>query len=105
MSTRTECIICCGKLNLLFKRDSYPITANPPKNSQKYEDDIVSNQTFYSCKQCSCVQLGDLVDPLLLYKDALNNTQNTPHALFIMLDFFLVKVIRIMTIVVSFEII
>lgn len=78
MSIRTECVICYGPLDLLFKRDNYPITANPPKSTQLYEEDIVSNQTFYSCKQCSCVQLGNLVDPLLLYADAHNNTQNTP---------------------------
>lgn len=85
MIVRKECVICCNDLKLIFAREKYPITASPPTNSEEF--DIYTDQTFYKCVNCSCIQLGNLVDPILLYDSAHNNTMNTPtwkehHTLF-----------------------
>jgi len=78
MNIRSECVFCNGSLSPFYKRDNFPITVNPPSIIQPYEEDIYSNQDFTVCKECSCVQLGTLIDPAILYKDAHNNTYNTP---------------------------
>ena len=75
---RIKCVICYGKLEILFQRTNFPITANPPKSSQEYNNDIYSDQVFYKCVNCSCTQLGTLIDPVILYDSCHNNTFNTP---------------------------
>lgn len=76
MIARNKCVICYDELNLMFVRENYPLTASPP--SQSYELDIFMDQTFYKCKNCSCVQLGTLINPEYLYSSLHNNTSNTP---------------------------
>lgn len=78
MFSRTECVICSGELHFTFERKKYPITVNPPDISESHELDKYCDQLFYTCMKCSCVQLGNLIDPSLLYKDNHNNTYNTP---------------------------
>lgn len=78
MILRKECVICLGKLQFIFKRENYPITANPPNISQVYELDKYCDQSFFTCVNCSCVQMGNLIDPLLLYQGNHNNTYDTP---------------------------
>jgi hypothetical protein len=75
---RTHCVYCNNELEVLFIRKNYPITASPPALKQKIEDDIVSDQIFCKCPSCSCIQLGSLIDPVVLYENAHNNTYNTP---------------------------
>lgn len=76
MNTRIKCVLCYEKLSFLFKRDKYPITVSPPIH--EYESDIFLDQQFYSCENCSCVQLGTLIEPEILYNSAHNNTSTTP---------------------------
>jgi len=78
MFSRTECVICSGELQIAFERKKYPITVNPPHISESHELDRYCNQLFYTCVKCSCVQLGNLIDPSLLYESNHNNTYNTP---------------------------
>jgi hypothetical protein len=78
MFSRDTCVFCSGKLEYIFNRDNYPITASPPLSSSPYENDKYSNQVFYTCEKCSCVQLGTLVDPSLLYQNSHNDTYSTP---------------------------
>jgi hypothetical protein len=76
MILRNECVICLGELQFTFKRENYPITANPPNTS--HSQDIYNHQSFFTCVKCSCVQMGNLIEPALLYEGNHNNTYNTP---------------------------
>ena len=73
---RKLCVICSDKLEVLFTRKKYPISASPP--SHAYEADEFADQIFTSCPKCSCVQLGTLIRQEDLYTSSHNNTANTP---------------------------
>ena len=77
-SKRTQCVICYGDLEFFIERINFPITINIPKPTQKFKDDIFSDQQFYKCIRCDCVQLGTLIDPTILYESDHNNAYNTP---------------------------
>ena len=49
-----------------------------PDSTQEYSTDILTDQNFSICNECSCVQLTTLIDPSVLYGTAHNNTFNTP---------------------------
>jgi hypothetical protein len=73
---RISCVICSGNLVHLYTLENIPISFSPPIND--YSTDIYSNQEYYYCEKCGCVQIGNLIDPDILYKNAHNITFNTP---------------------------
>lgn len=75
---RSICVICSGSLQYLFKRIGIPISFSPPAINSPYSTDIYSDQEFLCCKQCGCVQLKNLIDPIILYADSHNITYDTP---------------------------
>lgn len=75
MEERVQCVICNGKLEFLLERVKYPITASPPQHV--FAEDRFADQRFMVCPQCSCVQLGTLIDPEYLYGSSHNNTSHT----------------------------
>lgn len=76
ITKRIKCVICYESLYLIFERKKYPITASPSLNS--YKEDHFLDQTFYKCRNCSCMQLGNLINPEYLYESSHNNTSHTP---------------------------
>lgn len=82
---RTECAICedhnLVDILTLYK---YPITpsSNNGDSLDEYNDCVFSN-----CSSCGTVQLKNLIDPIKLYENSHNSTENTPtwrehHSLF-----------------------
>lgn len=75
---RSVCVICNGTLQTLYKRIGTPISFSPPSVESSFCDDIYGDQEFLCCEQCGCVQLGNLIDPTILYTNAHNITYDTP---------------------------
>jgi hypothetical protein len=63
---RTECVVCSSKkFELLYIFDNMPMyigVSNQESNTDKFSD-----QSWYICKNCGCIQLLDLVDLHNLY--------------------------------------
>ncbi len=78
MDARTHCVICKSTLEFVFTRENFPITASPPSKDHFFKNDLYSDQKFYKCNNCSCIQLGTLIDPNVLYENPHNDTYNTP---------------------------
>jgi len=64
------------KLSTSFTIKNYPIT--PSSNTLPAESDEFDDCEIGSCKECGAVQLLTLVDPVKLYKNSHNSTENTP---------------------------
>ena len=73
---RNNCIICNNPINFLYRLNDMPISLSP--TNQDIKDDIFKDQNFYNCVICGCVQLYNLIDVNILYKDAHNLTMALP---------------------------
>ena len=83
---RTNCVLCehhnLIDIVTLYK---YPIT--PSSNNEEPSSDEYNDCIFSNCSLCGTVQLKNLIDPIKLYKNSHNSTENTPtwkehHSLF-----------------------
>lgn len=75
MIKRSECVICSGELEFLYKRDKYPIKLSP--TTDKENNDIFDDLIFCYCRVCGTVQLEELIDPSILYSENHNNTSSS----------------------------
>ena len=75
---RTSCILCDqdGILTELYRLKNYPIT--PSSNILDASYDKFADCIFAACKLCGCTQLQTLIDPMKLYENSHNSTDNTP---------------------------
>jgi hypothetical protein len=74
---RNTCVICRNSsLEDIFTMQNYPIT--PSSNHEDVSTDEYADCIFASCNVCGSVQLKTLVDPIKLYKDSHNSTEDTP---------------------------
>ena len=74
---RASCVICeHSVLRDIFTLHKYPIT--PSSSTQDVSTDEYEDCIFATCAVCGSVQLKTLVDPIKLYKDSHNSTENTP---------------------------
>lgn len=74
---RVACVICeSHNLVALYTLPGHPIT--PSSNNRTENTDIYADCRFVGCTDCGCVQLETLIDPVLLYGEAYNNTFDTP---------------------------
>jgi hypothetical protein len=74
---RTNCVICdSSKLNHIHSEKNYPVTFSPSYLSP--ENDIVNDFELVRCDSCKCIQITNLIDPEILYKNSHNITYNTP---------------------------
>ena len=74
---RGMCVLCdTGSLTELFTLKNYPIT--PSSSSLDPSTDEFKDCTFANCTVCGCIQLQTLVDPVKLYENSHNSTENTP---------------------------
>ena len=74
---RERCILCgTGTLTELFTLKNYPIT--PSSSSLEASTDEFKDCTFANCMVCGCIQLQTLIDPVRLYENSHNSTENTP---------------------------
>jgi hypothetical protein len=73
-----ECILCeaGGMLTELYVLKDYPIT--PSSSNLDESTDEFSDCIFAACNTCGCIQLKTLVDPIKLYENSHNSTENTP---------------------------
>jgi hypothetical protein len=74
---RSSCAVCENiKLELLYTLHNFPLChsgTNLPLETDRFGD-----LEFVACIQCGCVQLQNLEDPSILYKDAHNLTYLSP---------------------------
>lgn len=78
-AVRSRCVICGNEdMKPVFQKKNYPITFSPPCEESNPETDITINQTFLVCPDCQCTQLKELINPVILYKNAHNMTMDTP---------------------------
>ena len=73
---RDVCAVCNKDIVFLYTKNHTPITFSQTKSD--YNTDIYTDQHIYACNNCGCVQLKNLIDPLILYNTAHNSTYNTP---------------------------
>ena len=74
---RDTCVLCDkGLLTELHTLKNYPIT--PSSNEMDASSDEFSDCIFATCNICGCIQLQTLVDPVKLYENSHNSTENTP---------------------------
>jgi hypothetical protein len=75
---RTHCVFCGtdGILTELYKLEKYPIT--PSSNNLDASYDEFADCIFATCNLCGCIQLQNLIDPVKLYENSHNSTDNTP---------------------------
>lgn len=73
---RNKCIICNGKYNHIYTIKNMPISFCP--TNIDHSNDLFIDLIFNACQQCGSVQLENLIDPYILYKDAHNMTFETP---------------------------
>jgi hypothetical protein len=73
---RVSCVICeSPTLESFYTIEKFPLTACSTEHTS--ELDIFNDLVFKVCKDCRCVQLTSLVDPVTLYADD-NKTALTP---------------------------
>jgi len=83
---RRECVVCTNtSLTEFYTLKDYPIT--PSSGPFDMETDEFQDCTFATCNKCGTIQLINLIDPVKLYKNSHNSTENTPtwkehHTLF-----------------------
>lgn len=83
---RKECVICTdASLIEFYKLEHYPIT--PSSSTFDIDTDEFKDCIFATCNSCGTIQIVTLVDPIKLYKNSHNSTENTPtwkehHTLF-----------------------
>jgi len=71
---RSSCALCASKsLTPIHTLKAYPLSFGSHEGTDEFGD-----LHFIGCEACGCVQLQTLVDPETLYKNAHNNTYNTP---------------------------
>jgi hypothetical protein len=77
---RTNCVLCeaAGTLTNINILKNYPIT--PSSSNQDYSTDEFNDCIFAACNVCGCIQLKTLVDPIKLYQNSHNSTENTPFS-------------------------
>ena len=75
---RDECILCNdhAPLRELFTLKDYPIT--PSSSPDGDSADEYSDCIFAGCRVCGTLQLKTLIDPVKLYQNSHNSTENTP---------------------------
>jgi len=75
---RTTCVLCETDETLveLYTLKDYPIT--PSSNNLSASTDSFSDCIFAACNLCGCIQLKTLVDPVQLYQNSHNSTDNSP---------------------------
>lgn len=74
---RNICVLCdSDRLTTCFTMKDYPIT--PSSDTADATSDEFSDCDVGSCEECGTVQLLTLVDPIKLYKNSHNSTENTP---------------------------
>ena len=74
MNERKQCILCKGNLVEFYTIPNFPISMTPTEE----DECVVSTQIYGACDKCNCVQMMNLIDPLILYKNNHNETYNTP---------------------------
>jgi hypothetical protein len=75
---RQNCVLCekDGALTEIYTLKNYPIT--PSSNNLDASMDTFSDCIFAVCHRCGCLQLKTLVNPVELYQNSHNSTENTP---------------------------
>lgn len=74
---RTACVLCdSDRLSNSFTIKNYPIT--PSSDTLDSEYDEFHDCEIGSCDDCGALQLLTLVDPIKLYQNSHNSTENTP---------------------------
>lgn len=75
---RNHCVLCEKEeiLTELFRLKNYPIT--PSSNELDASTDEFSDCIFAACNTCGCIQLQSLINPVKLYENSHNSTDNTP---------------------------
>jgi len=75
---RNNCILCEGNgiLTELYSIKNYPISTS--SNNIDASTDEFSDCIFATCNICGCIQLQTLIDPVQLYQNSHNSTENTP---------------------------
>jgi hypothetical protein len=75
---RRNCVLCDtgGPLTEIYTLANYPIT--PSSSNLDSSTDIFSDCVFATCNSCGCIQLKTLIDPIKLYENSHNSTENTP---------------------------
>lgn len=75
---RSSCVFCekDGTLVELYRLQNYPITPSSNKLDTSYDE--FADCIFAVCNLCGCIQLQNLIDPVKLYENSHNSTDNTP---------------------------
>lgn len=74
---RRDCVLCGScSLNDIFTLANYPIT--PSSSNLEASTDEFQDCTFAGCADCGCIQLKTLIDPIKLYSNSHNSTEETP---------------------------
>jgi len=74
---RTTCVLCNSNLlEHVYTLKDYPTI--PSSTSNGYNEDEFQDCIFVGCKECGCVQLKTLIDPVKLYENSHNSTAETP---------------------------
>jgi hypothetical protein len=75
---RDTCVLCekSKPLEEVFRLKNYPIT--PSSNELDASTDEFADFVLATCNTCGCIQLKTLVDPIKLYENSHNSTENTP---------------------------
>lgn len=75
---RESCVVCNTKSSFssIYTQEIFPVCISSSKMPP--DTDIFSRIDYVGCRQCGCVQLKSLVNPLLLYSVTHNNTYDTP---------------------------
>jgi hypothetical protein len=74
---RTKCVICeADSFTNLFTLTDYPIVSY--SGILEASTDEFSDCVLVNCTACGTVQLEHLIDPVKLYRDSQNSTENTP---------------------------
>jgi hypothetical protein len=60
----------------VYTLKNYPII--PSSTPNEYNQDEFQDCVFVGCKNCGCVQLQNLIDPVKLYENSHNSTAETP---------------------------
>jgi hypothetical protein len=65
---RTRCVLCeCDTLDPFYLIESFPLLASSTTTDSAL--DVYADLEFRICRECRCVQLATLVDPVTLYAD------------------------------------
>lgn len=74
---RAKCVICnTTNFETIYTKDNFPVCIS--STSDAYDTDKFHIFELVGCNICQCVQLRNLIDPELLYKNSHNITYNTP---------------------------